>query len=112
MSLKGREFLRRFCLHILPKGYRKIRQYGFLSNASKGKSLALARMALGERVKVLLTKKERKALTLQRLFKGVSDKVYPYCQKGKMVQIDSWERLSKKNQKNKSPPSIQIVPKQ
>ena len=112
MSLKGREFLRRFCLHILPKGYRKIRQYGFLSNASKGKSLALARIALGERVKVLLTKKERKELALQRLFKGVSDKVCPCCQKGKMVQIDSWERLSKKNQKNKSPPSIQIVPKQ
>ena len=32
MTLEATEFIRRFCLHILPKGFRKIRHYGFLSN--------------------------------------------------------------------------------
>jgi hypothetical protein len=32
MTLSSTEFLRRFCLHILPKGFRKIRHYGLLSS--------------------------------------------------------------------------------
>jgi hypothetical protein len=32
MTISATEFLRRFCMHILPKGFRKIRHYGFLSN--------------------------------------------------------------------------------
>lgn len=32
MTLEATEFLRRFCLHILPPGFRKIRYYGFLAN--------------------------------------------------------------------------------
>ena len=35
MTLDAEEFLRRFCMHILPQGFRKIRHYGFLSNRSK-----------------------------------------------------------------------------
>ena len=31
-SMEGVEFLRRFCMHILPKGFVKIRYYGILSN--------------------------------------------------------------------------------
>ncbi|NJO02514.1 MAG: transposase [Bacteroidia bacterium] len=34
-SIRGEEFLRLFCLHILPPGYTRIRHYGFLSSASK-----------------------------------------------------------------------------
>ena len=37
MSLSAPEFLRRFCLHILPKGFRKIRHYGMLSSRNKKK---------------------------------------------------------------------------
>lgn len=33
MTLEATEFLRRFCLHILPPGFRKIRYYGFMANA-------------------------------------------------------------------------------
>lgn len=35
MTLTGTEFLRRFCLHVLPRGYRRIRHYGILSNRTK-----------------------------------------------------------------------------
>lgn len=42
-TLEGKHFLQRFCLHILPAGFTRIRHYGFLSSASKTKSLALIR---------------------------------------------------------------------
>ena len=32
MPLEGGEFLRRFLLHILPKGFMRIRHYGYLAN--------------------------------------------------------------------------------
>jgi hypothetical protein len=35
MSLDATEFLRRFCLHILPKRFVRIRHYGFLSSRRK-----------------------------------------------------------------------------
>jgi hypothetical protein len=45
-TLPGEEFLRLFCLHILPSGFTRIRHYGFLSSAAKRKSLAIIRKAL------------------------------------------------------------------
>ncbi len=102
MTLSGTEFLRRFCLHILPHGFRKIRQYGFCSNASKSKLLQQARLALGEKLRQLLTRKERKEKALHRLF-GEKENRCPCCEKGIMVGIYSWEVVSKKT-KNKSPP--------
>lgn len=35
MTLEGPEFIRRFALHILPKGFVRIRHYGILSSTSK-----------------------------------------------------------------------------
>jgi Putative transposase/Transposase zinc-binding domain len=40
------EFIRRFLLHVLPKGFRRIRQFGFLANACRGTKLALIRTLL------------------------------------------------------------------
>jgi len=45
-----------------------VRQYGLTSNASKAKSIAIARKALGLKHKQLLTKSERKAMAILRLF--------------------------------------------
>jgi hypothetical protein len=38
MMLSAHEFLRRFCMHILPPKFMKIRHYGFLANRSKKNS--------------------------------------------------------------------------
>ena len=46
-TMKGQDFLDLFCQHILPTGYTRIRHYGFLSSASKGKSLSMIRKSLG-----------------------------------------------------------------
>lgn len=67
MTIPVHEFVRRFCLHILPKRFRKIRQFGFTANACKAKKIAQARMSLQCRAKALLDKQARKQLALQRL---------------------------------------------
>jgi len=41
MALDGEELIRRFLLHILPKGIMRIRQYGFLVNHCRRQKLAL-----------------------------------------------------------------------
>lgn len=46
-TIKGIDFLRLFCQHICPYGFTRIRHYGFLSSASKVKSLRLIRQSLG-----------------------------------------------------------------
>jgi hypothetical protein len=48
MELSLSEFLRRFCLHILPERFVKIRHYGLLGNRNRAEKIALARAQLGD----------------------------------------------------------------
>lgn len=41
ITLDNTEFIRRFLMHVLPKGFHKIRYYGFLNNRMKSKNLRL-----------------------------------------------------------------------
>ena len=47
MTLTATEFLRRFFLHVLPKGFVRIRYFGFLANRWRTQMLTLARQLLG-----------------------------------------------------------------
>jgi hypothetical protein len=47
MTLATPEFVRRFCLHVLPERFVKIRHYGLLGNRQKQTRLARARELLG-----------------------------------------------------------------
>ena len=46
VRLQGTEFVRRFMLHTLPTGIKRIRHYGVLASACKGVKLRAARLAL------------------------------------------------------------------
>lgn len=46
MTLTAQEFLRRFFLHVLPKGFVRIRHYGLLANRFRNHNLARARQLL------------------------------------------------------------------
>ncbi len=48
MHLAVEEFIRRFLLHVLPKGLMRIRHYGFLANACRSKQLPRIRLAIAE----------------------------------------------------------------
>lgn len=67
MSLPGKLFLKRFCLHILPPRFRKIRHYGFWANRTKTVSLNIAKMTLLEKRHLALSRTERRALAKARL---------------------------------------------
>jgi hypothetical protein len=43
MTLGAVEFVRRFAMHIIPKGLVRIRQYGLLAHRDRGERLALCR---------------------------------------------------------------------
>ena len=45
MTVSAEEFLRRFLLHVLPKGFVRIRHFGFMANA-RAASLELCRKLL------------------------------------------------------------------
>ena len=47
LRLDVHEFLRRFLLHVLPRGFVRIRRYGILANAQREKRLARCRELLG-----------------------------------------------------------------
>ena len=46
-TLGAEEFTRRFLLHVLPKGFVRIRHFGFLAGRAKGRDLPRCREALG-----------------------------------------------------------------
>nr|WP_276568914.1 transposase [Thiococcus pfennigii] len=46
MRLSGEELLRRFLLHVLPKGFMRVRHYGFLANRCRARRLPEIRAAI------------------------------------------------------------------
>ncbi len=46
MTLTAHEFLRRFLLHVLPRGFVRIRHFGFLSNHNRQERVSLCRRLL------------------------------------------------------------------
>ncbi len=52
MTLKPDEFIRRFLIHVLPKGQHRIRHYGFFGNGTRAANIARIRDLLGDRSQV------------------------------------------------------------
>ena len=48
MTLPTDEFLRRFLLHVLPRGFHRIRHYGLFANAERRDHLNRVRVLLGQ----------------------------------------------------------------
>ncbi len=49
MTLETHEFIRRFLMHVLPKGQHRIRHYGFLGNGNRAANIARIRVLLAAR---------------------------------------------------------------
>jgi len=79
MTLAAEEFIRRFLMHVLPPGFRKIRHYGLFASRDKGKRLTLCRRLTGTRLTVL-----RRESTLDRLIRllGADFNLCPHCHSG------------------------------
>jgi hypothetical protein len=86
-SLPGEEFLRLFCMHILPPGFTRIRHYGFLSSASKTKSLAIIRAVLKVNLSPVNNTKKWQDIVFERM--GIKPGVCKCCG-GNMVVVESF----------------------
>jgi hypothetical protein len=82
MPLKAEEFIRRFLLHILPKGFKKIRYFGIFSNGLRKKYLQLAR----ELLKVIAEQLEQ----VESCFTDLLEKLFkcPCCELGMLHVIE------------------------
>jgi hypothetical protein len=74
LSLSQREFIRRFSQHILPKGFVRIRHYGFLSSTGKRLYLEKLKSQLGMPC-------NKNPLQINR------HRLCPQCQKGKLTTV-------------------------
>jgi hypothetical protein len=82
ITISAVEFIRRFLLHSLPKGFARIRHYGFLANRNRNKNLKNIRLLMGLAESVpeaILTFEE----IMQQLL-GIDIMKCPCCNEGKM----------------------------
>jgi len=88
VTLKGEEFLRRFCLHILPKRFVKIRRYG-IYNHTTIRGLDLQFIPKESEVEIALKEIPEKETAQESLKRITGIDVYkcPFCKKGKMHVI-------------------------
>ena len=80
MSIKAVEFIRRLMLHILPKGFMRIRQYGFLSNKVKKNKLNLIRKLLKDTGEIINTSNDTSKWKENTVVQSIFE--CPACKKG------------------------------
>jgi len=90
MTLDAVEFIRRFLLHVLPKGFMRIRQYGFLANRVRVKKLGLCRELLGKAKECdTVSSGDSADVKERRAAEKPSDRgTCPACRKGRMVPLE------------------------
>ena len=82
MTLEGHKFLQRFCLHILPKRFVRIRHYGLLSTARRPMLRELQR---NFNIFVSETKPKKNWKEVCREHLNFDPDICPHCGKGKMI---------------------------
>jgi len=80
MTLQVQEFVRRFCLHLLPQRFVKIRHFGFLSNQQRKARVAQARALLVQAAVAPPAKPDEP--------KGAPLKVCPFCGSDQLLLIE------------------------
>lgn len=85
ITITAVELIRRFLLHSLPKGFVRIRYYGFLANRNRSANLNTIRKLLGSSVPVEKQIASVKEMMLQ--LAGIDITTCPCCNKGKMQLV-------------------------
>jgi len=78
LQLTEKEFIRRFSLHVLSKGFTRVRHYGILSSTSKKACKLIIDEQLGP-------------LILPNIEKKVMLRICPHCKKGTLVTISVFD---------------------
>jgi hypothetical protein len=88
MMLGPHEFIRRFLIHVLPKGFHRIRHYGLFASAGRQQNIAHVRQLLG------VPAPEPQVDDVDGADSGASKPLAPACPccGGRMVIIETFER--------------------
>lgn len=86
VTMDGEEFIRRFLMHVLPKGFVKVRYYGLLSNRNKKTKLERCRL-LTESPTIIPTFEGLKASEILKILLGKDVTLCPCCRQRKLFDI-------------------------
>jgi len=87
MELSVVEFIRRFLLHVLPKGFRRIRHYGFLANRNRKTVLAACLTFFNKPLPVKVKR------SVEQIFKellNIDIVKCPHCKNGTLKKVASF----------------------
>ena len=84
MTLGAEEFIRRFLLHVIPKGFMRVRHYGFLANHRKD-CLSKCRQLVG--LSPALPPPQRSPDELMLALMGIDIHRCPRCQTGTLMWV-------------------------
>ena len=85
MTIGADEFIRRFLLHVVPKGFMRIRHYGVLGNRCRRPRLAACRRLFAQPAPLVLPCAS--AATMMRRLTGIDIERCPQCHQGRLVSI-------------------------
>jgi hypothetical protein len=88
MPLAVCEFTRRFLLHVLPRGFVRIRHYGFLANRSRQQKLELCRRLLTVPAAQIATCNAAKTEL------DLRESTCPACSQGRMIIVGKLDLLN------------------
>ena len=113
MRLPPCEFVRRFVLHVLPKGFVRIRRYGLLANAHRDGYLALCHTLLDAPAQPPTTSEQSPPqatpIETEAACAGTSCNGHcPACRRGRLRTIE-WIPPSRTRESARSPPAPAIV---
>jgi hypothetical protein len=99
LTLAPHEFIRRFLLHVLPRGFHRIRHYGLLAGSARKASIARARELLGQ------------ASPPEPIEEPEPDRLLPCpCCGGRMTIIETFERWRQPRAPPRAPQSTGSTP--
>jgi putative transposase/transposase-like zinc-binding protein len=101
MMLATGEFIRRFLMHVLPKGFHRIRHYGLFANGNRAENIARARELLAMPASMM---EPQGSKTAQLGEPRVLSRPCQYCG-GRMIVIEIFER----GREPKYPPTTAIL---
>lgn len=87
-TLEAVEFLRRLMLHVPPRGFQRVRYYGFLANRVRQQKLALCRNLLGQ-VSLPMVRNEVAEPKADEAVVGEPGSVCPHCHQGRMQLVET-----------------------
>ncbi len=79
MALEADEFIRRYLLHVLPKGLQRIRHCGFLANCCRAKKLNQIRQAI--------EKQQTECLGTEEVDTSQSEEITYFCPECKIGRL-------------------------